>query len=82
MFLGFPLEDVMELTAPPDAYLHSKTFKNSIFVKKWTLGQGYYIFNTSPLKKLTIIVEKEEENEIDPYVMVSQSAVDSIQITS
>ena len=39
-------------------------------------------FQYLAVKKMTIIVEKEEENEIDPYAMVSQSAVDSLQVTS
>ena len=29
-------EPVAELTAPQDTYLHFTTYKNSIFVKKWT----------------------------------------------
>ena len=71
----------MGLIAPPDPHLHFTTFKNSAFVQKWTLG--YHIFETAPLKikKMTVIVEREEEIDFDPYTMVSQLAVDSLQIT-
>ena len=65
-------------TAPPDPHLHFTTFKNSIFVQKWTLW--YHIFKTTLLKEVTMI-EREEENEFDSYALVGQSAIDSLQIT-
>ena len=71
---------VTELTAPPDPHLHFTAFKNSIFVQKWTLE--YPIFKTIPLKEMAMTVEREEENDFDPYdAMVGQLAIDSLQIT-
>ena len=54
---------IMELATPPDSHLHFTTFKNSIFVQKWTLG--YHIFINKPLKEMTMTAEREEENEFD-----------------
>ena len=69
-----------ELTAPPDTHLHFTAFKNSIFVQKWTLR--YPSFKTTPLKEMAMTVEREEENDFDPYdAMVGQLAIDSLQIT-
>ena len=30
----------------------------------------YHIFKITPLKEMTMIVKREEENEFDPYTMV------------
>ena len=54
---------ITELATPQDSHLHFTTFKNSIFVQKWTLG--YHIFITKPLKEMTMTAEREEENEFD-----------------
>ena len=32
--------------------------------------KGYHIFKITPLIEMTMIVEREEENEFDPYAMV------------
>ena len=32
--------------------------------------EGYHIFKIMPLLEMTMIVEREEENEFDPYAMV------------
>ena len=69
----------MELATPPDSHLHFTTFKNSIFVQKWTLG--YHIFLTKPLKEMTMTAEREEENEFDPYdAMVCQLAIEMLKV--
>ena len=60
--------------------LHFTTFKNSIFVQKLTLG--YHIVKTTPLKEMTMIVKRDmSQNQFDPYAMVRQSPIDSLQIT-
>ena len=46
---------------------------------KWTLG--YHIFKTTVLKKMPVIVEREEGTEFDPSAMVGQLTIDSLQIT-
>ena len=42
-----------------------KLIKNSAFNK------GYHIFKITLLKEMTMNAEKEEENEFDPYDMIS-----------
>ena len=49
------------------------------FFFKWTLG--YHIFKTTVLKKMPVIVEREEGTEFDPSAMVGQLTIDSLQIT-
>ena len=40
-----------------------------IFLKNSAV-KGYHIFKITPFKKMTMIVEREEENEFDPYAVV------------
>ena len=37
--------------------------------------KGYHIFKTTLLKQMTMIFEKEEENEFGPYPMVSHLSI-------
>ena len=33
-------------------------------------NKGYHIFKITPSKEMTMIIEREEENEFDPYATV------------
>ena len=32
--------------------------------------KGYHIFKITPLKEMTMIVERKEDHEFDPYAMI------------